>query len=739
MVPLAGKIIIPIVVLGVVGGMTALIVVMVNESDDSTTTEGPTSTTAYTTTTTFPDITTTTDAPNDREMIYEAGVGIADMTGPCVEFNFMGYAEFGQTGRGIHLRQFSRAFIFAKGDTRVVLVTADVMAIGIAVRREVVKNLKELYGDMYTLRNVILTGTHTHSAPGGHLVHFLLDITILGFSEETFNAYVAGITRSIVRAHESMVPARLFFGQTRLWDMHVNRSPYSYNQNPAEERQRYDTNTDNTLTQVRIVKGDGSLHGVLNWFPVHTTSMNMTNHLISSDNLGYAALRMERELNPNSRTGQPAIVTGFFSSNLGDVSPNTRGARCEFSGRPCDHQFALCQALERCFATGPGEDMFDSTRIIGTAVANAALEVLKSRGTELWGELAVVHQFLDMPQQVASKYDPVARTFNENKPVRGCVPALGYSFASGTIDGANVLNITQGTTTGIPQLDAIVAALVEPTAEDIECHAPKPILLATGRVIPWHPHVVSASLVWLGGFALLGVPGEPTTMAGRRLKDVVGDAVRRRGLTPMVEVSGLTNEYIHYVTTFEEYQVQRYEGASTIYGPHTLDIFLNKLAEFVTVAIEGGELEPGSEPMDHRNGTIGLVPRVILDGTPFGRSFGDVLQQPPSAVSPGDLASATFVAANPRNDLRQESSHIMVERYEGNDWVVVATDADWETKFHWERLSTLFATSQARVEWHVPSGVIPGPHRLVYRGASRSIIGSVTQFTGVSDTFQVSR
>ena len=37
-----------------------------------------------------------------------------------------------------------------------------------------------------------------------------------------------------------------------------------------------------------------------------------------------------------------------------------------------------------------------------------------------------------------------------------------------------------------------------------------------------------------------------------------------------VVLAGLANVYTHYVTTFEEYQVQRYEGASTLYGPHTL-------------------------------------------------------------------------------------------------------------------------------------------------------------------------
>ena len=48
-----------------------------------------------------------------------------------------------------------------------------------------------------------------------------------------------------------------------------------------------------------------------------------------------------------------------------------------------------------------------------------------------------------------------------------------------------------------------------------------------------------------------------------------------------VVISALANTYIDYVTTPEEYNVQRYEGASTIYGPYTLPAFIqefNKLA-----------------------------------------------------------------------------------------------------------------------------------------------------------------
>ena len=45
-----------------------------------------------------------------------------------------------------------------------------------------------------------------------------------------------------------------------------------------------------------------------------------------------------------------------------------------------------------------------------------------------------------------------------------------------------------------------------------------------------------------------------------------------KGVT--VVLAGLTNTYSSYITTFEEYQIQRYEGASTIFGPHTLDAYI---------------------------------------------------------------------------------------------------------------------------------------------------------------------
>jgi hypothetical protein len=39
------------------------------------------------------------------------------------------------------------------------------------------------------------------------------------------------------------------------------------------------------------------------------------------------------------------------------------------------------------------------------------------------------------------------------------------------------------------------------------------------------------------------------------------------GQDAYVVIAGPANTYAHYVTTIEEYGVQRYEGASTLFGP----------------------------------------------------------------------------------------------------------------------------------------------------------------------------
>ena len=78
------------------------------------------------------------------------------------------------------------------------------------------------------------------------------------------------------------------------------------------------------MVQLNFISDDGKPMGVLNWFAVHPTSMNNTNHLISGDNKGAASQMFEREMNSNYVTGKGPFVAAFASTNLGDISPNIK-------------------------------------------------------------------------------------------------------------------------------------------------------------------------------------------------------------------------------------------------------------------------------------------------------------------------------------------------------------------------------------------------------------------------------
>jgi neutral ceramidase len=148
----------------------------------------------------------------------------------------MGYAQMQQKGKGIHTRQYSRAFIIEDGDKRVVFVTVDAGMMGHTVKRNVIRELTKKYGNLYTHDNMIISGTHTHSTPGGFLTYLLYDMTCLGFVSETFNAFVKGITQSVVRAHNNMREGRIFLSQIDVDGANINRSPVAYDNNPEEEK-----------------------------------------------------------------------------------------------------------------------------------------------------------------------------------------------------------------------------------------------------------------------------------------------------------------------------------------------------------------------------------------------------------------------------------------------------------------------------------------------------------------------
>lgn len=101
-----------------------------------------------------------------------------------------------------------------------------------------------------------------------------------------------------------MVDGKIYLSRTVVLNANINRSPTSYLRNPAEERAQYEHDVDKELTQLRFVDEENNILGAFNWYAVHATSMNNTNKLVSSDNVGYASLLLEKEYNANKVPGK---------------------------------------------------------------------------------------------------------------------------------------------------------------------------------------------------------------------------------------------------------------------------------------------------------------------------------------------------------------------------------------------------------------------------------------------------
>lgn len=216
------------------------------------------------------------------------------------------------------------------------------------------------------------------------------------------------------------------------------------------------------------------------------------------------------------------------------------------------------------------------------------------------------------------------------------------------------------------------------------CQSPKPILFATGRsTLPyeWQPHIVPTQLFVIGSLVLVGVSGEFTTMAGRRLKNDLRITGESAGTNFDIVIAGLSNMYTSYIATPEEYSVQRYEGASTLYGPNTLTIYIQQYQKLLSSAMKNQRLNSGPQPPFQDNKQLSLSTFVFFDAHPLTANFGYVKVQPLYNYKAGNIVYAKFISGNPRNDLMHESSYFTVEKMQANgNWKIIATDANWETR-----------------------------------------------------------
>ncbi|KAI0269466.1 Neutral/alkaline nonlysosomal ceramidase, partial [Russula aff. rugulosa BPL654] len=566
-----------------------------------------------------------------------------------------------------------------------------------------------------------------------------------------------GTVLAVQRADASLAPGSLGLGNVTINGGNRNRSPSAYLANPAEERVQYDGDQDTALSLLKFTDASKQREGF--WPSLLCMGLAYT----SSDNKGMAAYLYESSVEPDVLPGKTNFVAGFIQSNVGDTSPNTLGAFCEspgksWDGQPCDFNSSTCGGTAQdCHGRGPGFRIsdFESNRIIAQLQADGARSLMNGQLAPVTGAVRSVHTYLDM-----SSYSFTLPN--------------GYSFAGGTTDGPGAFDFIQGDNGTKPQnpfWELVKGAITPaPNEDQAACHFPKPILLNTVRTragafrgksvlticlfkgyahVPydWSPSVVDIQMFRIGNLVILVIPGEMTTMAGRRIRNTIRARLTADGIigqNAYVVIAGPANTYAHYVTTIEEYGVQRYEGASTLFGPYTLDAYIDKYSSLVSYLADNataGAVPPSDPaPPDLTSRAISLRTGVLFDTPGFGHNFGDKLVDVPagSTFTAGQTVSVQFVGANPRNNLRLEGTFLSVDRLVSGSWQTVRSDSHPSTIYRWLMANDLFGTSTVNISWTIEPGTPSGTYRLVYFGDSKPFIGSITSFSGTSSSFQVS-
>ena len=339
-------------------------------------------------------------------------------------------------------------------------------------------------------------------------------------------------------------------------------------------------------------------------------------------------------------------------------------------------------------------------------------------------------------------------TLPDGTKAQTCPAALGYSFAAGTSDWPGAFDFTQGDS-GEPNANPIWKVvsgfLKEPSQQQKDCQYPKPILLDVGEIdepYAWTPDIVDIQMLRVGQLVIIVSPSEATTMAGRRWKAAVAkEAATFLGSTdPIVVLGGPANSYSHYCATPEEYGIQRYEGASTLFGQHELDAYINLTVSNMNYLHPDNTDSPdqGTLPPDNRANSLSFISPVVLDGSPSGSSFGAVLHQPSDTYALGAVVNVTFQAANPRNNLRQEKTFAAIEQ-QGSDgsWTQVKDDSDWFLVYTWRRTNTISGYSEVDITWETIGNAVAGTYRVKYYGDSKPLIGSIKAFVGTSNSFKL--
>lgn len=533
------------------------------------------------------------------------GAATRDITSGEVGSEMLGWANSKNLIDGIAMPLACRAVVLEdpRDGRTLAMVSCEILFITQSIRDAVLERMSEVIPEAcFRDSNLFLTATHTHSGPGGFSYDLMYTLPTPGFRAAVWETLVGGICAAVVEAWRRRRPSTLHIVRDAVpagEPVAFNRSIEAFNKNPdapikaAEETRNLAVNRDMTLLWFRGT--DGVPIAAWNFFAVHCTSVHADNRQIHPDNKGYAAQELENWA--RTHYDAPEFVAVFAQGAAGDVSPNFRwdpdrkirvGAHdddfksARFNGEiQAEHARRLCV---RADATAPTEPVVD--------------------GTLSWLDFSAGAVDQDFADGLSGRTTSWAR--------------MGMPFMEGTAEGPGpwrpLRRATEWMIAGVHARKQLAARVGLSADGALDSHGPMyPFLEAgkggAGRAFglfnmgrpflpewfdpgvaqvrqissrqamgdrPWIPNVMPVQIVRIGSLAIAALPGEPTTMAGRRVDQDLLATLAPSGVT-LTLTAGYANGYAAYITTRDEYLVQDYEGGATLFGQWTLGAYRTRI------------------------------------------------------------------------------------------------------------------------------------------------------------------
>jgi hypothetical protein len=702
-----------------------------------------------------------------------AGVGRADLTPPKVGYFLGGWTRADRVGRGVSTRLTTSALVLEREGRRIALVSMADFAVPQGLQQAVAQKVADLG---LTERSIVLSATHTHSGTGGYANSETLNTAAPGAEliisnpaslaglvapspadPQLYTFIVDQVALAIRRAATTMAPATAAWGHTKLLGLTRNRSlparladfgtddaskvPYEKTINPNVDVLRVDRLVGPTCaTTVRRAKSRSTAAARRARTAVkRRTSARRAVRAARGTKLAAArrALRTaERRVRSTRRAAARARTTARRTAarpcakdralpigGWANFANHGTVVKSEFGLYSADHGGAAARQFEelvRASSDVPADQPVIA--VYGSADQgdqSAGLEHSGPAGADLVGRTegdAFFRAWKDAGARLTptpsfgvewTRFCFCGRQASDGGKV-DTQGRIGAPFLTGSEEGRGPLFDVLGKDLeglSLPALDPVQGGKV---------------VVPIGEWSEFWPMVLAR----IGDGAIVTMPGEPTIGIGERTRAAVLAQARKVGVD-RVTIAGLSNDYLNYITTPEEFDKQQYEGASTVFGRHS-GTFLTDRATDLATKLAGGPIVLDEKPYDASNGVRANGPAY-----PVGAAAGRVLAQPKDVPRLG-LTDVAWQGAPSGGDKPVDTAFITVERRDGQKWV--AADNDLGSAIAWR----VDDAGRYTATWNPPETTPLGEYRFVVT-APRYALTSGAFTLRASDGLEVRR